>query len=62
MHTEFWWKYLKKKNHLEDPCVVGRTILEWIFKNWDVGMEWIDLLQDRNRSQAAVNAGNFLTS
>ena len=62
MHTEFWWEYLRKKDNLEDPCVVGRIILEWIFKNWDVGMEWIDLLQDRDRFQAVVNAGNFLPS
>jgi len=31
-------------------------------KNWDVGMEWIDLLQDMDKLQAAVNAGNFSTS
>jgi len=28
-----------KKNHLEDPSVVGRTILRRIFRKWDVG-EW----------------------
>jgi len=28
----------EKKYHLEDPCVVGRIILKWIFKNWDMGM------------------------
>ena len=27
--------------------VDGRTILKWIFKNWEgVGMDWIDLAQD----------------
>ena len=62
MHTEFWWEYLREKDLLEDPCVVGRIILKWIFKYWDVGIEWIDLLQDRDGLQAVVNAGNFLTS
>jgi hypothetical protein len=38
MHPEFWWEYLRKKYHLEDPRVVGRIILKWIFKNWDVVM------------------------
>jgi hypothetical protein len=31
-------------------------------KNWDVGMEWIGLLQDRDRMQVVVNAGNFSTN
>jgi hypothetical protein len=31
------------RNHLEDPGVDVRTILKWIFKKWDVGMDWIYL-------------------
>jgi hypothetical protein len=34
---------------LEDPGVDGRIILKWIFKNWHVGMDWIELAQDRER-------------
>ena len=27
----------------------GRTILQWLFRKWDVrGMDWIDLAQDRD--------------
>jgi len=26
----FWLEHLKGKDHLEDPCVDGRIILEWI--------------------------------
>jgi hypothetical protein len=31
-------------------------ILKWIFKKWDVGMDWIELAQDRDRRRALVNA------
>jgi hypothetical protein len=41
---------------LGDAGVDGRTILKWIFKKWDVGMDWIELGQDRDRWQAFVNA------
>jgi len=31
-------------------------ILNWIFRNWDVDMEWIDLAQDRDRWRVVMNA------
>jgi hypothetical protein len=34
---------------LEALDVDGRKILKLIFKNWDGAMEWIDLVQDRDR-------------
>jgi hypothetical protein len=40
---------------LEDPGVEGSIILKRIF-NWDEGMDWIDMAQDRDRWQALVNA------
>jgi len=52
----FWWGNLRKRDHLEDPGVDGRIILSWIFTKWDVGMEWIDLAQNRNRWRVLVNA------
>jgi hypothetical protein len=31
-------------------CVDERIILRWIFRMWDVvGMDWIELAQDRER-------------
>jgi hypothetical protein len=50
-----WWGNLRERDHLEDPCVVGRIILRWIFSKWDGGMEWIDVTQDRVRWRALVN-------
>ena len=32
------------KIHLEDPGVDGRIILRWIFRKWEVCIEWIDLI------------------
>jgi transposase len=41
---------------LRRPGVDGRIILKWIFKKWDGGMDWIELVQDRDRWQAFVKA------
>jgi len=37
-YTGFWWGNLKERNHLGDPGIVGRIILRWIFRKWDVGV------------------------
>jgi hypothetical protein len=41
-YTGFWWGNLRERGHLEDPGVVGRIILRWIFMKWDLGM-WTGL-------------------
>jgi hypothetical protein len=48
-YTGFWWGNLREIDHLGDAGVDGRNILRWIFRKWDVGMDWIELVQDRDR-------------
>ena len=51
-----WWGNLRERDHLGDPGVDGRIILRWIFRKWGVGMDWIELAQDRGRWRTLVNA------
>jgi hypothetical protein len=72
VHTGFWWGDRREGDYLGDPGVDGRIILNWIFREWDGGMNWIELAQDRDRWRDLVNAvmnlhvpqnaGNLLTS
>jgi hypothetical protein len=50
------WGDLMEKGHLEDLGVDGKVILKWIFKNWDGGIDGIELALDRDRWRALVNA------
>jgi hypothetical protein len=34
---------------LKDPRVNGRIILKLIFEEWDADMDWIDLIQGKDR-------------
>jgi hypothetical protein len=57
VYTGFWWGNLRERDHLEDSGLDGRIMLRWIFRMWnDRGMEWIDLVQDRDSWQAVLNA------
>jgi hypothetical protein len=55
VRTGFWWGDMREGDDLGDPGLGGRIILKWIFKKW-VGMDWIELVQDRDRWWAVVNA------
>jgi hypothetical protein len=50
VHTGFWLRDLRKIDHLEDPSVDGRIILQWVFKkrNGKVGTGLIRLLIKTN--------------
>jgi hypothetical protein len=41
-------------NHLEDPGVDGKIILKWILEKSDGGIDWIDLVRNRDTWQAVV--------
>jgi len=56
VHTGFCWGNLREKEHLEDPGVDGRIILRWIFRKWDVDIDWIDVAQNMDRWTTLVNA------
>jgi len=50
--TWFWLGNVRERDHLEDPGLDGRIILSgmWV-------MDWIEVAQDRDRSQACVSFG-----
>jgi hypothetical protein len=37
VYTGFWWGNLRERDNLEEPDIVGRVILRWIFRKWVVG-------------------------
>jgi len=37
-YTGIWWGSLRERDNLEEPGADSRTILRWIFRNWDVGV------------------------
>jgi len=53
----FWWRNLRERGNLEEAGVGGRVILKWNNKKrWDGGMDWMYLVQKRDRWRAVVNA------
>jgi hypothetical protein len=41
VHIVFWWGNLSVRDHLEEPEVNGRIILEWVYGKW-VGGHGLD--------------------
>jgi hypothetical protein len=58
------------RDHLEDPSVVGRIILKWIFSKWDMGvwtgLSWLRMERDGghcecgNEHWSSIKCGYFL--
>jgi len=42
VYVGFWWRNLRKRDHLEDQGL-DRRIIGWIFRKWDVGT-WTGLI------------------
>jgi hypothetical protein len=44
-YTGFWCGNLRERDHWVDPGLVGRIIIRWIFRKWDVevwtGLRWL---------------------
>jgi len=57
-----WLEDTIARDPLEVLSVDGRIILKWIFKKSGGVMDWIDLVPDRNRWRALVNAVLNLTT
>jgi hypothetical protein len=52
----FWWEGPREKDHLKDEGVDGRMGSKRILGRLVGGVEWIQLVQDRDRWRAVVNA------
>jgi hypothetical protein len=71
MHTKFWLKNLKRKDHLELLGTDRKITSEWTLRRyvWE-GVDWIHVTWDRDQWQVLVNmvmnfqllykVGNFL--
>ena len=52
MHTELWYGSLRERDDLEDLVLDGKIILKCIW----MGMDWIDLAENRKMWRGLVRA------
>jgi hypothetical protein len=53
----------ERKRPLGRPGVDGRIILRWIFRKWEVGMDWLDVPHDKEcgkEPSGSIKCGEFL--
>jgi hypothetical protein len=53
--TGFWWESPWERDHAEDRDVDGMMGSEWILERLVGVVEWIQLVQDRDRWRVFVN-------
>ena len=41
-----WWENVSERENFGDIGMVRSIILKWIFKNYDGGVDWINLAQN----------------
>ena len=51
MHTGFWFKKLKERDHMEDLGINGMALSNWTITNRMGGCDWIYLAQDRDNGK-----------
>ena len=49
VHTALWWGNLRERDHLKYLDLDGRIILKSILKYRDEGMDWINMVLNRDR-------------
>jgi hypothetical protein len=54
-YTGFWWENVRERDHLEGPGVDRRIKMD-LQEVGCGGMDWIELIQDRDRWRALVDA------
>jgi hypothetical protein len=68
LHTEFWWRDLRERDHLKDLGIDGRIILKWILNKLDgkawTGLIWLKIVagacEHSNEPSGSIKCGEFL--
>jgi hypothetical protein len=56
VRTGILWENLREREKLGRPRMRWEDNIKMIFKNWDGGVDWIYLAQNRDRRWVFVNA------
>jgi len=70
VHTGFWWKNMKERDHFQHLDVDGRTVLQWIFIKFE-GWAWTAWIRPTigqmtgackcgNEHSGSIKCGKFL--
>jgi hypothetical protein len=72
IYTGFWWRNLRRRDHLKYQGVDARIIVRWIFRRWDVGIwtgsSWLSIATGSgtcecgNEPSGSIKCGELLAS